>query len=340
MSSDVPAIFSPRTLRNKVSYNNLSKRTLTDSEKIFIGSEAASESSFLEWDDSKGSVTTKISHRYVLPYTSVKNWSQKIKLKQPFNTKVGRPQSMDEVAEAEFVANLLQRRSAKDCVPLAETLILLGRGVTATKIRQGKRGADTISSICVTTQKRLFKQFDVIKRKPQTLTDARLKACLCPRLSYIWGCVLMAYSANLMAENKWNADATTIIVSDKGSGSLVCTIADKVDDSPIASSTIPDTLNLLVKWFELNNAGGESGPLVFIFSIPSMTEDTFFARQVVSMSATTTIGDVGWIYFSKRRGGCHEMWIHYYLHVTIPTIKRSNSVHLHKVRYTLNCLKL
>lgn len=146
----------------------------------------------------------------------------------------------------------------------------------------------------------------------------------------------MAYSANLMAENKWNADATTIIVSMKGTGSLVCTIGDPQDENPVASSSIPDTLNLLVKWFELNNAGGESGPLVLIFAIPSMTENTFYAKEVVSMSSTTTIGTKGWVYYSKTRGGCPAMWIHYYLHITIPTITHSNSVHLHKVYYNCN----
>ena len=137
-----------------------------------------------------------------------------------------------------------------------------------------------------------------------------MKACKCPRLSYIWGCVLMAYSATLYAENKWNADATTIIVSMKGIGSLVCTIYDPKDESPVASSLIPDTRNLLVKWFGLNNAGGESGPLVLVFSIPTMAANTFFAAQVTSMSSTTTIGDSGWVYFAKTRGGCPSMRIY------------------------------
>ena len=177
--------------------------------------------------------------------------------------------------------------------------------------------------------------YNVVTVKPQILTDARLKSCPCPRLSYIWGCVLMAYSAGLLAEHKWNADATTIIVSQRGTGSLVCTICDTDDDTPVASSSIPDTLNLLVKWFGLNNAGGESGPLVLIFAVPSMTENTYFATQVLSMSSTSTIGDKGWIYFAITRGGYYAMWIHYYLHITIPTIELSNSTHLYTVSQSL-----
>ena len=331
MPSDVPPIFSPRVLRKTIVYNDLSQRLLSVSEKTFLGTEAASLSSFLELSPNKVSRLTRLSNRYRLPYSTVKNWSEKIKLNKPISSELGRPESLDKIAAETFVETLLQRREAKNCVPLNETLSLLAQGVTATKMRQEKRGSDAVSFICVTTQKKLCKQYNVIRRKPQILTDARLKACLCPRLSYIWGWVLMAYSANLMAENKWNADATTIIVSQRGSGSLVCTIANSNDESPIASHSIPDTLNLLVKWFALNNAGGESGPLVLIFAVPSMTENTFFATEVISMPSTTTVGDKGWIYFSQTRGGCHDMWVHYYLHVTIPTITHSNSVHLHTV---------
>lgn len=332
MSTDVPAIFSPRLLRGKELYRDLSKITLTAQQKTFLGSEVAKISTLLAWNSKCSSVLTKASQRYRLPYTTVQNWAKKVINGQTITDGTGRPKAVDTIASEKFATTLLDRRKMKNAVPEAEALVLLGRAVSETQFRQGKRGLDVGSTICVTTQKKLFKELNVIKRKPQILTDARLKACRCPRLSYIWGCVLMAYSANLMAENKWNADATTIIVSQSLTGSLVCTISDANDDSPIASSTIPDTLNLLVKWFALNNAGGESGPLVLIFAVPTMRENTFFARQVVSMSSTITIGDKGWIYFSRTRGGCHAMWIHYYMNVTIPTIKLSNDTHLHKVR--------
>lgn len=170
---------------------------------------------------------------------------------------------------------------------------------------------------------------DIRMLAPQILTDARKKACECIRISYIWGCLLLAYSGNLSAENKWNADATTIIVSESLSGSLVCALSDD-DSTPVSSSTIPDNLNILVKWFGLNNAAGESGPLVLIFAVPSMTEATFFSTEVVCLASTSYIGEKGRIYCSKTRGGCPEMWKYYFLYVTIPTIERSNALHLNK----------
>ena len=54
----------------------------------------------------------------------------------------------------------------------------------------------------------------------------------------------MDYSASLLAEHKWNADATTTVVSESGTGSLVCVVKDDNITEPVSSSTIPDNLNL------------------------------------------------------------------------------------------------
>ena len=285
----------------------------------------------MEWDSKPTSILSKACKRYQLPHSTVQDWVKKLRCGQPIVSTIGRPASVDKDASDKFISTLIDRRAAKNSVPLAEALTLLGQGVADTNKRQGKRGSNAVSTICVTTQKKLCKMYNVVVGMPQIITDARLKACLCPRLSYIWGCVLMAYSANLSAENKWNADATTIIISAKGTESFVCTIGDSDNSSPIASSTIPDTLNLLVKWFGLNNAGGESGPLVLVFSIPTMAENTFFVAQVAPMSSSTTVGDKGWICISKTRVGCYRMWVHYYLNVTVPTIRGSNSLHMNTV---------
>lgn len=129
----------------------------------------------------------------------------------------------------------------------------------------------------------------------------------------------MAYSASLRGENKWNADATTIVVI----------IKDIDNKEPVASSSLPNNLN----WLALNNAGGEAGPLVLMIAVPTMEEDNYFATQVLSMGSTTAMGERGWIYFSKTRGGCSSMWVHYYSNLTIPTLMLSNDCHKHKVCY-------
>ena len=327
----MPELFAPVILRNRLVYRDLSRHSLTAEQKTFIGSEAAKISSFLSWPNEIFTAARRITNRYKLPDTSVRDWMKKVASSIPITNKRGRPFAMDEEAIRKFQNILEMRRAAKNAVPLTETLSLMNAGVTDTHMRLGKRGAAAVSNICVTTQKRLFKELKVVKVKPQILTDARLKALRCPRLSYIWGCVCMAYSACLRGEHKWNADATTIVVSESGTGALVCIIKDKENIEPVASSSLPNNLNLLIKWFALNNAGGEAGPLVLMIAVPTMEENTFFATQVLSMGSTTSIGEKGWLYFSKTRGGCSSMWVHYYLYVTIPTIKLSNDCHKHKV---------
>ena len=250
--------------------------------------------------------------------------------RREFSAGRGRPTFIDKVAESEIIATLKQRTQERDALPVSAAYELINKVVNDTKTRQGKRGADASSEICRNTRKKILKTLDIRMLAPQILTDARRKACECIRISYIWGCLLLAYSGNLSAENKWNADATTIIVSESLSGSLVCALSDD-DSTPVSSSTIPDNLNILVKWFGLNNAAGESGPLVLIFAVPSMTEGTFFSTEVVCLASTAYIGEKGRIYCSKTRGGCPEMWKHYFLYVTIPTIERSNALHSNKV---------
>jgi hypothetical protein len=277
MSESVPAVFQPIALRKSIKYKDLSNHTFTVVEKTFIGAEAAGTSIFLQWEEEKFTVVNRICRRYHIPVTTVYQWMNKVKTAKEITGQSGRPSVMDAAAGAEFVAILKSRTAAKDAVPHLETLQLISKGVADTLLRQGKRGPSAVSSVSVNTQKSILERYNVVKLKPQILTDARLKACRCPRISYIWGCVCMAYSAHLHAECKWNADATTIIVSEKGTGSLVCTIEDDDNHAPVASSSIPDNPNLIVKWFGLSIAGGESVPLVLIIAVPSMEDGMFFA---------------------------------------------------------------
>ena len=331
MDGTIPQVFAFCNLRNRFVYRNLSNQSSSIDEKTFLGSEAAGQSSLLTWPDESFTVSLRISKRYSLPEATVRGWKDKVANSIPITNKTGRPLALDEVAIEKLNGILESRRAARNAVPLAETLSLIGTCVTETHMRMGKRDASAVSTCCVTTQKRIFRDLNIVKRKPQILTEARLKALRCPRLSYIWGCVCMAYSASLFAENKWNAGATTIVVNESGTGALVCIIKDQDNHEPVTSSSLPNNLNLLIKWFALNNAGGEAGPLVLMIAVPSMEENTFFAIQVLSMGSTTFIGERGWLYFSKTRGGCSSMWIHYYTHVTIPTIKLSNDCHKWKV---------
>jgi hypothetical protein len=131
-------------------------KLLTVAEKNFIGSEAAGITSSLTWETEKFTVIGKICKRYTLPILTVREWMKKVIASVPISSKIGRP--MDEEAIEKFQNTVLTRRDARNAVPLSETLTLMGAGVEENRMREGKRGAAAVSSICVTTQKKLFKE--------------------------------------------------------------------------------------------------------------------------------------------------------------------------------------
>ena len=281
----------------------MSNHKFSVDEKTFAASEVCKRSTLLQWPLGTNCTSGTFGKRYRISRSTITNWTAIfLNPRAVFANDRGRPKAIDESAKAEIVATLKHRSDKRDALPLNATYELIKKVVVDTNERRGKRGPDANIEISQTTTKRIFKTLDIRKLAPQILTDARKKACECIRTSYIWGCLLLAYSGHVPAENKWNADATTIVVGESLSGSLVCAILDGTEKTPVASSTIPDNLNILVKWFWLNNAGGESGPLVLVFAVPSMTEGTYFSAEVPAFASTSFIGETGVIFFSKTRG--------------------------------------
>ena len=272
----IPLIFGELNLRARGKYRDLSQHEFIAAEKVFAASELTKKTSFLKWAGARGCSLGSFSRRYQIPKSTLNHW-KKISENplQQFHHSGGRPSAVDSVGRAEIVETIRNSVANRDAMPREAALQLLNKAVVDTKKRQGKRGAEANVVIAPNTRRRIFHDLKVKAVVPQFLTDARRKACECIRLSYIWGCLLLAYSGHLLAEHKWNADATTIVVSESLTGSLVCAIQDYKDKTPISSSTVPNSLNVLVKWFGLNNAAGESGPLVLIYAVPTMAEGTF-----------------------------------------------------------------
>lgn len=85
-------------------------------------------------------------------------------------------------------------------------------------------------------------------------------------------------------------------------------------------------MNLLVKYFGLGNAAGNIGPTVLIIAIKDMPDEEFFVQEVVGLTNTSTIGERGWLYFCKTKGGTASMWRHWFTNVCIPTIKNAAEI--------------
>lgn len=136
MDESVPEVLAPV---NRTVYRHLSCHSLTTDEKMFLGSEAAGMSSLLTWSTEQFTVARRITSRYTLPNTSVRDWKQKVADSIPITNKRGWPSAMDDEAIEKFQNALETRRAAKNAVPFTETLTLMRAGVTDTHMRLGKR---------------------------------------------------------------------------------------------------------------------------------------------------------------------------------------------------------
>lgn len=81
-------------------------------------------------------------------------------------------------------------------------------------------------------------------------------------------------------------------------------------------------LNLLVKFFALGNAAGNTGDPVLIVAISEMPEGEFFVLWVVGVTNSTMLGTGGWLYCCKTKCGTPSMWRHWYKHVCIATLSK------------------
>jgi hypothetical protein len=75
------------------------------------------------------------------------------------------------------------------------------------------------------------------------------------------------------------------------------------------------------------NAAGEMGPTTLIMTMPKMRDGEFFAKRIIGMGGGSDIGSFGWIYFCNSRAGNAALWMHWFIHVVIPTLDQCRTVH-------------
>jgi hypothetical protein len=273
------------------------------------------------------------AERYKIARQTLDDWLKLFRAGLPFDRHGGKPSALDETSKQNI------RHRIKDGVISTNTVLnsqlapLLSLERKATMIRRGKRTYDEEEvGVSASFVYKYRKAENIRFRVAQDLSDARRRALEDVRLMYRIACMFDAFSGHLPAEFKWNADATTAIVSETGTGALVCTIEDKQlpgqQNAPkrrkkkLDSSVIPSSTNLLVKWMFLCSALGDTGPLTLIVAVPEMPEGAFFASKVKSMSGSSELGaQPGWLYFCNSRAGNAELWRHWFAYVLIPTLE-------------------
>jgi hypothetical protein len=122
--------------------------------------------------------------------------------------------------------------------------------------------------------------------------------------------MIEANMGHLPDENKWNVDASTMIIEDLGKNGIMCRVVScaegdaweaKLLKNPLTSVRFQSGLDMGLKWMLLDNGIGDFGKMVLIVAVPGMAEGDFFAAEVGGLAFGADNTMTGWIYFSNTR---------------------------------------
>ena len=332
---DIPEIFRPirQSRSGEYFYQDLKKHFFCKDEKVFLVREILALSAFLPFTSynkrtNEGSCSAKgLAERYNLSTRTVQHWVDQHMKKKPIQEKSGKQPYLDKEANNKITDTIISGCKSKNTIKVSELPKLIDECIQDTQLRRGisPYAGNFINSASPSFYRHVVKANAIRKRKAQDLSAARDEAEKDPRLCYTVSTFFEALSGHLPAEYKWNADATTVIAKENGSGDLQCYLASNEEElndyeKKFDSTNIPTSMAILVKWIQLCNAAGEMGPLTLLAAMPGLPEGKFFVRKVRGLSQTNNIVDEGWLYFCNTRAGNAELWQHWYINVVQMTL--------------------
>lgn len=284
----IPTYFLPitETRSGETRFYDLSEYKFTRADKIFICKELSGETNQLRpthvCKDGHARKTARgFAARHNVHHSKFSRWFDLYSKGEAFHDSPGRPTALDDVSVENIENRIINGNSTTQSLLYRDLSEVMKEEKKSTLIRRGKRMLpETEVKLSPSYVSKRTKMLGIKARKPQDLTPARLAALRDIRLTYRVACCYEAFSGHLPATHKWNADATTMIVAPDKVGSLVCSIPSAEEKKKLDSSTVPNGLNLLVKWVLMASAQGETSPLVLIITIPDMKDGTFFAKKV------------------------------------------------------------
>lgn len=330
----VPECFESIKLRC-LKYRDLSLHVFQPSEKKFMVGELNGTHNLLEHTfvskvtGQKKKSAYGLSSRYNIPSSNIDRWVSLSREGRALMPDIGgRPPFLDEKSKQNLASRVKVLNSDNRGIFIHELPGYIQEEQAKTMKRQGKRvmdGQDIVSS--ESFQFQMKKEMKLVGRAAQDLSNPRMEALKDIRNVYRIACGFDAFSGLLPAVFKWNADATTAVVSRTGTGALTCYIPDRSEKVKLDSTRLPGDLNLLLKWVQMCSAAGEESPTTLIMTIANIPDGAFFVEAVDGLSSKSDIGAYGWVYFCNSRGGNKALWIHWFKFVVIPTLERCRLHH-------------
>lgn len=146
--------------------------------------------------------------------------------------------------------------------------------------------------------------------KGQVQTTARNSALSCVRMAVQQAVMVEAKMGHLPDWQKWNVDASTMIIKTTGTDAVIYRIVSneeadaweqKLLKDPLTTVRFQSGLDMGLKWMHLGNGNGDFGPMTLIIAVPGMPEGRFYYCEVKGLVFGEDSTKIGRVYFAKTR---------------------------------------
>jgi hypothetical protein len=353
MSMDpIPEIFKPLaacTRSDDVRFNIIPKGyVMLPAEKEWLCKEADLNAVVPIWPGQERRKKGLIRRYGLYKKWFEKNWPIYINPNRGF-TGSGRPEAIDEQGWRVIAEHLAKCKKEVNEASITELTCLMSNEAIMTGLRRQRPLGDDFRELDGRTVKHHKKEKGITTGSPGLTTDARVKACSCPRMSFMWYLICYVLSRILPGSHKWNSDGTTYVFESKGKGEKVCSLADdsqlkdlldEIDEEDgifpkssakgKKSSSQDNDLAFAIKVMHLSNAAGDSGPACVLLANKRMPKDKFYVKHVKGLYWGNGVSRTGILYVCQTRAGTKEMWLDWHRRVCLPTIRDSNEYYDNK----------
>lgn len=188
----VPPIFLPIVCDGSPSYQDLNGKFLSPMEKVFLCEEILHIHSLLPPTSWGNHITENgLSLRHNIPRRSIRTWVNIYTTGGVFFDRGGRPYCVDGIGTDNVNTKLRDDRKQLNCTKKEKTHQYLVEERKATKTRRNQVCQSEDEDISPRTVKRFKTANNIVDRKPQTITDARLNALRDLRVTFLTACLLL-----------------------------------------------------------------------------------------------------------------------------------------------------
>lgn len=244
--------------------------------------------------------------------TSYRDWKDTGVL--TMHGKRGRPRLLDEEGVEHF-KNKIQRLEQEQHSPSrGETHHLMNIAARETRIRNA-RGVQSIKKISSRSIARYRTMANLIIRKRQFKTRARVRAESDPRNAYTMFCMIKAFGDEDLPATIANFDATQFVVLADSSPlgySVKQEAVGAESDKPLTAES-NGGLDFAIKYYHVNNALGFTSDPVYVIADDQLDESTFKVFSVRGLGSNRVQGSIGWICFTRTRA-CNREFYRWFVH--------------------------